>query len=84
MNQATRQEWEAKLRALESLLNHEGWQLFVAVQQQTAELALREAIAAKDPIDMAKRLGAHNAVSQLIAWPQLQVTAIRAGIQHPE
>jgi predicted NAD-dependent protein-ADP-ribosyltransferase YbiA (DUF1768 family) len=81
VNEFSRKEWEATLIALESLVRNEGWRLFTDTHRQSADIALREAVAASSSTDMAKKLGANHAITTLLKWPEAQITVIRESLK---
>jgi len=72
-----RAEWEARLRALESLAIHEGWAIYAQVQRNEAERLQVEAVKTDNPTVMAKNLGASQAVRSMLSWLQREILTLR-------
>lgn len=79
--ESSKEKLEARLYALQTLLESPGWAYFVQAAQQTAFTSKEAGRKAEVPHQMGFHFGAALTAEQLLTWPQREMGSLKAALQ---
>jgi hypothetical protein len=77
----SKEELEARLYALQALMESPGWAYFTQVAQQAAFISKETGRKAETSHQMGFHFGAALTAEQLLTWPQREMGSLKATLQ---
>ncbi len=76
-----REEWQARKNALEAMVKHPGWEVYVELMNTSMKMSEVARDKATEPAIMAKMIGVSKTLRDMISWPEREIVALRSALE---